>query len=358
VPAKDFIGTVVIPYKGYTASGASFDGKVIFNVTEGSQTISYATESGARVIMNDTDFQRAFYVLSDGRKLSYVKFTLPPSSYGRLYYAYNARNEYDSLVTADQKYYLDASPYLSVVSFVPADTYSGSFILTYTGYSTAGEAYTGKVRISVTAPAAAGSVNYSTNSLTPVTFSASHFPAAYKGAGTLSYVIFTPPSSSYGTLYYNYSLGASYNTPSRLRRPIMRRLSQHLKHYIRTKQQLFRQPGHPLTAYSSTGASSPGTVVITVSGSDIATLTYSTPFNTPIQLSADDLNAALLSRRAPRFTTSSFHCPRPARGRCTSVIGRRIRMRRLSRQEAGTTGLIPRSFRMSSLFPKQVMREL
>jgi len=315
VPAKDFIGTVVIPYKGYTASGASYDGKVIFNVTEGSQMISYATESGARVIMNAADFQRAFYVLSDGKRLSHVKFTLPPSNYGRLYYAYNARNEYDSLVTADQKYYLDAAPYLSVVSFVPADTYSGSFILTYTGYSTTGEAYTGKVRISVTAPAATGSVNYSTNSLTPVTFSASHFTAAYKGVGTLSYVVFTLPSSSYGTLYYNYSLSSSYNTP------VTSTTAYYVGGYPNISSITFVPNSSysgslaiPFTAYSTTGVSSPGTVVITVSSSDIATLTYKTPFNTPFQLSADDLNTALLSRSGSALHYVIFSLPPTSQG--------------------------------------------
>lgn len=315
VPAQDFIGTVVIPYKGYNAAGASFAGKVIFNVTEGSQVISYATESGARVTMNTADFQRAFYVLSGGKTLSYVKFTLPSPSYGRLYYAYNAQGEYDSLVTADQKYYLNTSPYLSVVSFVPADTYTGSFILTYTGYSTAGEAYTGKVRISVAAPEATGTVNYSTNSLTPVTFSASHFTAAYKGVGTLSYVVFSLPSSSYGTLYYNYSAGSSYNTP------VTSSTAYYVGGYPNISSITFVPNSSfsgsvaiPFTAYSTAGVSSTGTVVITVSNSDVATLTYRTPFNTPLQLSADDLNAAFLHRTGSALHSVSFSLPAESQG--------------------------------------------
>ncbi len=86
-----------------------------------------------------------------GSNLSYVKFTLPSSSYGKLYYDYSSSTKYDSLVSASKKYFRSDSPYISYISFVPGSSYSGTVSIDYIGYDTMGESYNGKLKITVSA---------------------------------------------------------------------------------------------------------------------------------------------------------------------------------------------------------------
>jgi hypothetical protein len=294
VPAKDFIGTVVVPYKGYNSAGTAFAGKLKFIVNESSQVVSYATMSGDPVMMNAGDFQSAFYLLSGGAELSYVKFALPSTSYGKLYYGFNTRTEYDSLVTADKKYAVDAEPYLSVVTFLPTDTYSGSFILSYTGYSTSGAAFSGKIRITV-APNDTGTVNYYTNALTPVTFKSSDFTAVHTGGTGFSYVRFTLPSDSYGHLYYNYSASSVYRTD----------IAASSYYDLSALSLITFVPNTSFSGSLAIGYStydstytyrSSGTVVIDVKSSDVDPVGYAASIGSTVSLNADDFNTVFLNR--------------------------------------------------------------
>jgi hypothetical protein len=153
--------------------------------------------------MDSSDFADAFYINSDGRTLSYVTFELPSATYGRFYYNYTSPSKFDYTVTADRKLYVYSSPYLSNVSFVPAEGYTGTFAVTYTGYTSAGTSFSGKIKITVTG-AQSDSITYETNSMTPAAFRAADFVTAFMGktSSPLYYVRFTLPYESYGTLYY------------------------------------------------------------------------------------------------------------------------------------------------------------
>lgn len=302
VPADDFIGTVTVTYTAYSTTGTAYTGKLKFNVRELSQTIYYTTEVGKPVSMSAGDFTSAFSLISSGKTLSYVTFELPPSSRGRFYYYYLSSSNYDSAVSEGKKYYVHASPHISRVSFVPASDYAGAFTISYTGYTSDGEAYTGKLKITITG-SVASSVSYETNSVTPVTFSASDFAAAYTD-GTLSYVKFTLPSSFHGRLYYGYTSPSSYTSP----------VSATTRYYVSNTPCISRVTFVPNSsfsgilvleyeAYRTSGGSTSGTVLITVDSSNLDTVTYGIAVGMPIRFNADDFNTVFLEK-----TGSSLHC--------------------------------------------------
>ncbi len=94
---------------------------------------------------------------------------------------------------------------LSALSFVPRSTYSGTAEITFTGWGN-GRSFNGTIRITVSGLGDGGDVSYATNG-DPVTFLSDDFNTVSnsKAGHNLKYVTFTPPSSSVGTLYYNYT---------------------------------------------------------------------------------------------------------------------------------------------------------
>ena len=134
--------------------------------------------------------------------LSYVKFSLPASSYGTLYYS-------GSKIAAATKYYVSATPYISSVSFMPASGYTGTVPVSYKAYNSSGTLlYTGSVNITVvTNSTSSAAIYYTTSENTKYTFDSDDFNTICDetSSDTLSYVKFTLPSSTYGTLYYGSS---------------------------------------------------------------------------------------------------------------------------------------------------------
>lgn len=152
VPNKNFAGTCEISFKGWDIDGEAFSGRVIINIggsNINADTITYTGKTNTAVYMKDADFNSASRKLN-GNPLDYVTFTLPSSFYGELYYGYNADGNYTSKVKAATKYYYSGAPYLLNVAFVPANNYTGTVTISYTGYDTDGLAYSGKVLVNVT----------------------------------------------------------------------------------------------------------------------------------------------------------------------------------------------------------------
>jgi hypothetical protein len=71
------------------------------------------------------------------------------STYGTLYYGYASASSYTSKVASSTKYYRSISPLLSEVTFVPATGFTGTVTIPYTGYTSNGTTFTGKIVISV-----------------------------------------------------------------------------------------------------------------------------------------------------------------------------------------------------------------
>lgn len=153
VPAADYTGIATIAYNGFNAAGAALPGKLVITVGNAgttANTISYTTVKDKALSFNAADFNNISKAVT-GKDLSYVMFTLPSTTFGKLYYNYISETEYDGLVASDIGYIKNSNPYLSYVDFVPAAGYIGTSTITYTGYNTQGTSFTGEVKITVTA---------------------------------------------------------------------------------------------------------------------------------------------------------------------------------------------------------------
>lgn len=206
VPRRDFSGTSVIEFTGWSTGGERFNGTVEIEVGEdlGDDAITYRVRSGQSVTFDEADFDDLCQDAT-GERLRYVRFELPSASRGTLYYDYDD-GDYDSKVTESRSYYRSQSPYLNRVTFVPENGFSGAVSIDFTGRSTDNETFHGTVEIVVEEPAAATVITYTTD-YRPVTLRAQDFVSACaaRGAGELSYVRFTQIGGSGGRLYYGYA---------------------------------------------------------------------------------------------------------------------------------------------------------
>ncbi len=163
VPKSSYVGNVFINYTGYNEDGESFTGVVKIIVEKENpvaDVINITTKEDNPLSLDDEDFNRACEDTT-GEELDYVKFTLPSSSYGKLYYNYTSANNYGSLVSSSTKYYYDDTPSLSKVDFVPYKDYYGDVTIKYTGYNVDGDAFNGTIEIEVVSmPETEGSVYF------------------------------------------------------------------------------------------------------------------------------------------------------------------------------------------------------
>lgn len=204
VPKTGFTGTVTIHFTGWSSDDKKFEGNVEIGVDSGTNQISYRIGYGDIVTFDDTDFDQMSEFLT-GDSVRYVRFALPSSSKGTLYYNYSSSNSYNSKVSSTTNYYFSNSPYIGRITFVPNDGFTGTVNISYTGWSTAGKKFEGQVEITVAEPAGASVISY-TSYQGFVTFNSQDFvnACANRGMGSLTSVQFTPPSSSIGKLYYQY----------------------------------------------------------------------------------------------------------------------------------------------------------
>ena len=299
VPYKDYYGSFSIGYTAYSTGGASYNGTITVNVSDVAETTPVASNINYSISKNETlNFVRTDFnsVCNSavGEGLSYVKFTLPSTTYGKLYYNYTSSSSYDSRVTASTSYYYNSSNYLSKVSFVPAADYTGTCNIAYSGVSTAGDVFTGTVKITIGSTSSSGYVTYSTAKNTKITFDEDDFNDISNDNtnADLNYVKFTLPSSSYGVLYYNYTSSSSYTSE----------VTASTKYYYDSSLYLSRVTFVPKTDYTGTvtisytgysedGDSYAGKVKITV-GSAVSSdyISYSTAKNTKITFDDDDFN--------------------------------------------------------------------
>ncbi|MGE5580172.1 MAG: S-layer homology domain-containing protein [Bacillota bacterium] len=254
-------GTVSYTVKAYAAGDATSPvGTATLKITvaaSAAEVISYETKSDTPVDFDVADFNSRCRALT-GEYLNYVRFSLPSSAYGKLYYDYESASDYDSTVSSSTKYYRNSAPYLSYVTFVPKAGFSGSVTISYTGYNTDGQSYSGKVSIAVSA--VAEDISYTTTGTQPVFFDSSDFNEVCDDATgePLSYVKFKLPSSSYGKLYYGYDSASNPGSA----------VTSSTKYYRKSSRYLSEVAFVPKSGYS-------GTVSISYDGWDTDGNTYS-----------------------------------------------------------------------------------
>lgn len=222
-PKSGVTGNVSISFKIYyttttSSRTSSMSGTVVVSIDDGT-TINYAGELDDYIEFDSDDFADVCYDVT-GKTLSYVKFSLPTSSKGTLYAEYDGTSKGSTKAKSTDEFYVEAGKNdyaLDDVVFVPNT--SGTIELSYTGYNSKGTSLlTGKVKITVTA-GTLSAINYTVSGSgyvgnSGVTFSASDFTAALKAktSRALSYVTFTLPKSTEGTLYYNGSTKVTSST--------------------------------------------------------------------------------------------------------------------------------------------------
>ena len=154
VPDENVSGTASVSYTGYDNDGNSFRGtvKITINAEEEAvaDTITYETDEDTEVTFDGDDFNDVCDDATD-ETLNYIKFTLPSSSYGKLYYGYDSEDDYDGKVTSSGKYYYDEDDgtAISDVAFVPKNDYTGTVKIKYTGINADGETFTGTIKVTV-----------------------------------------------------------------------------------------------------------------------------------------------------------------------------------------------------------------
>ena len=212
VPAEDFIGTLKLPFTGWTMDGTSFSGNVEINVSGSavSGDIYYYCLPGGTASFISSDFTTLSRTMTN-RTLDYIRFRgMPNTSEGYLYYG-NAR------VSSIEMSYTSGN--ISRLSFRASNSFSGLVNIPFEGRSTGGDTFTGVITIGDGGSGSGGAgtssspstadvtARYSTRT-EPVRFYASDL--AQSGA-SLSTIRFTSlPSSGTGYLYYQYLTPIQY----------------------------------------------------------------------------------------------------------------------------------------------------
>lgn len=221
VPAAGYTGRVTVPYRCTDSSGGTYNGKVTIQVsaangsTGSTGDVRYSTARDRKVTFSASDFNDVS-LDRNGYSLNYIYLDLPASLEGTLYYDYSGSGSYGSRVSDTTRYYRSSSPQISRITFVPAQGFTGTVSIPYTGYDRDGGRFTGTVRITVGSTYGTDIVRYTIPQNGYVRFNGDDFnDACFAITGErLNYVRFDLPAARRGTLYSQYN--ASKDTGSEL----------------------------------------------------------------------------------------------------------------------------------------------
>ena len=298
VPAQGYSGTITVSYRAYPQGGSAFVGQVTIKVTSqaGQGLVNYTGSKRAPVYFQANDFNMACYNATN-EMLSYVRFQLPPSSEGTLYYNYYSGGGYNTPVSAGTNYYRSGMPSVGGVCFVPSSTAPDTVSIPFTGIGAGGASFAGTVfiRLDSYGGGVAQSIQYSAYQGRPAVFQVNDFNNASVAAtgAALNYVQFQLPSSNQGTLYYNYSSNSSYGNRVYAGTSYYRTGSgyQNLignisfvpsSNYVGTSYFNY-------TGYAINGQSFTGTVAVQVSNPTPSDVNYTVSSSSPIRLSSATL---------------------------------------------------------------------
>lgn len=294
VAEPGYKGSVRVKYHCVDTAGTAFDGEVSITVTGDSHTghgkVSYSTEEGQRVTFQASDFNRACRD-ENGVSLDYIRFDLPESGRGTLYYNYRSGGSSEK-VSSSTRYYRSGNPSISDISFAPKSGYTGTVSIDFYGYDIDGDSFRGQVSIRVSDQETRGNLSYSTRAGRPVTFSASDFNEACQDSNReqLDYVRFELPPSGRGTLYDDYDDRGHNNS-----------VSESTKYYYRKSPSISDVTFVPRSGYSGSveidfsgydisGDRFSGTVKIDVADTEDLKIRYSVSSGDAVTFQASDFN--------------------------------------------------------------------
>jgi hypothetical protein len=251
-------------------------------------------------------------------------FTLPSTSYGRLFYNYTSDSKYDYAITSSQRFYPYSSPIISSITFVPANNYTGKVSISYIAYATNGYSYSGTVSITVgTLSTKVSNISYTTNDDEPVQIKVNDINEAILEASgeNVDYVMFTLPSASYGALYYDYFGPDNYDSKVKAKEEYYRASAPRISDvsYVPNSGES-GQVKISYTAYTNSGLSLEGVINITVKKTSSSSNRPSTTRPTSSQnepsswakaeveslMGRDVIPSALLSRYNELITRDEF----------------------------------------------------
>ena len=209
----NFRGGVEIPFTGAAVTGETFTGTLYISSGEGAGSgtagaVRYTVTGGSNVTFSGADFDTACRQATNAA-LDRIRFDLPSSGQGILYYDYFTNN---TPKAHDPSTVLYRTGQVSVdkVTFVPASSFSGIAYVPFTAWSINGTEYRGNVEITVrSASSLGGLIRYETTGA-PVRFAASDVLAAF-GSQPASLRITGLPSNDQGVLYYGYESPTQYS---------------------------------------------------------------------------------------------------------------------------------------------------
>ncbi len=208
---KSGTGSTTLSYYAVT-SGTNYSGSITITVEEGVNKVNFNVAKNNVLKLSSSDFNTACKNLN-GSNLEYIEFDeLPTSSQGTLYLNYSSSSGSGTSVKTGTRYYRSGTPSIDDISFVPKNNYTGTVTLAYSARDVNSKYFSGKLTIRV--GTGSGDVSYSANAGTAVTFKIADFNTYCKDETgyNLDYVQFSLPSSSKGTLYYDYTSSSNYGS--------------------------------------------------------------------------------------------------------------------------------------------------
>lgn len=340
VPAPGVSGPVTISYtaRGRGSTGSVYTGSLTITVGDRSDVKEggpiYTTANGGPVTFDDRDFEdyRA-KVLSGGNTLSYIRFdSLPAASQGILYYDYRTAGSPGSRVSAGTSYYYSTrTPRLDRITFVPAESFTGTVRIPFTGWDRDGRSFSGEVEIAVRGSGGSGDIRYTCSPGRSVSFLNSDFTSLCREltGRTLNYIVLQglPDRYSEGSLYHSSSrvssTGTRYyaNTSSSYR---ISRLS------FEANSGFFGSVDIPFVGYASNGDSFDGVITISSSGVNDWTIHYRADSSTAAVFDRDDFDSLSQWDTRENVRSVRFQVPSASQGdlyrsyRSSSSKGTRI----------------------------------
>lgn len=310
IPAEGFVGSARIKYNAVNTAGSRYSGYVTIQVFDNSTTagdINYTCPGGQPVKMVAGDFDDLCAQAVKGT-LDYVRFKLPESSQGVLRYTNEKNTSFSTTVNEYTRYYLTSPssgsgirPVIGNVSFVPAEDFTGTAYMSFTGYSTDGKSFTGTIRVLKEENSGDMIINYSSTYGTAVNFNAADFNERCLElyGEVLDHVTFELPDSSLGTLYTYYN--ASYGTGSTVganqqfsRTSISNVTFVPKRGYSGDVNIVFTGETVPATGATS-GEKIGGTVRISVTGNQERVIYYNVVKGGVVNFNAADFNSVCLT---------------------------------------------------------------
>ncbi len=147
VPAANFSGSLTIPYTGVSTANTSYTGYIRITVGD-SGNVTYTTNENTAARFSAVDLNQACLNVT-GSNLYYAYFSPLPVSGGKLYYNYSSIINFGSVVKSETVFYMEYSPCIGDIAFVPDAGFNGSATIPYIGYSVGGASFKGKITIQV-----------------------------------------------------------------------------------------------------------------------------------------------------------------------------------------------------------------